>query len=150
MKDGMTSTEIVATDVTATNLSGTNFAGGAGEVGAAEIGNNVITNAQMATNGASGTTVGLEFATVKTGSPSAGGNSIQFGTDTAAGEAKWIVFGTAFAAAPVVTLSPAFSGTIAATHAYLGTVAVGSFSWIGNPSGTNSTFHWQACGSGRV
>jgi hypothetical protein len=67
------------------------------------------------------------------------------GITNSAGEAKWVTFSNTYSAAPNVTITPAGSATIASTHAYLASVAAGSFSYVAEPSGID--FHWQAIGS---
>jgi len=102
----------------------------------------------MATNGATGTTVGLEFATIKTGSPSVGGNALQFGTgDTSAGSILWVVFGTAFKAAPSIALTT-IGATANGTSVIGSPVVVGSFLAVSEVA--SQPFHWIAAGSGRV
>ena len=147
--------EISSGAVTAVNLATgavMNYAlsGGqcSGTVIADRIVNSSITNLQMATNGATGTTVGLEFATIKTGSPSVGGNALQFGTgDTSAGSILWVVFGTAFKAAPSIALTT-IGATANGTSVIGSPVVVGSFLAVSEVA--SQPFHWIAAGSGRV
>jgi len=115
-------------------------------IGAGKIKNAALTATQLANNSASGAIVATAFPTVKTGSPSVGGNSIQFGEDSAIGSpGGWVVFGTGFAAAPKVLLTSV--GSTAQIAPYLVTIAAGSFQYVGE---NTIVHHYTAIGSGRI
>lgn len=141
MNDGLASTEIRSTDFTATGsliaalISGNTTAVGAGEIG----------NAELANNACSGGKVSLEFGPIGTGSPIAFGRMAQAGTGTTStGSVLWVVFGRAFAAAPLVVVSPA-GGTAGDLNG--SPIAVGSF--LCTSEVASSPFNWIAIGSGR-
>ena len=114
----------------------------------AKINADAVTNAKIATNGASGLSVGLEFATVKSNAGAAG-NNIQFAgaATTDAGSQVWTVFGTAFAATPIVVAMN--QDTInEPVLVPAGSITTGSFQAISTSA--SEQFMWIACGSGRV
>lgn len=117
-------------------ISGATLAVATGEVG----------NAELATAAASGTKVSTEFSPVKTGSPSAGGLSIQAGAqDTGGGSQAWAVFGTAFAAAPTLAL-----GVVDATGGWVLGSPVGAGSALITSENASTLVNYIAIGSGRV
>lgn len=99
----------------------------------------------LANNAASGTRVSLEYPVSYTGSPSARNTAYQFGTGaTNTGSVLWVVFGTAFAAAPaVVCTSNGAIGNVAGSP-----VVAGSFRAFS--TNASEQFSWIAAGSGRV
>lgn len=147
MNDGLASFEIRAGTVSGTNLLGTNISGAAADLAVLAAGASEIGNAELGTGAASGTKISTEYAPIKTGSPVAPGNAVLFGTGaTSAGSIAWVVFGSAFAAAPTFLVT----SRKAAPDAYItgSPVTVGSALVVA--AGGAVDFAWMAAGSGRL
>ena len=140
LKDGIPSLEFNSATLSGSQIFMTNISGGTLAVSASEIG-----NAELGANAASGLKVSSEYGTM-TGSPAVPGNCLQFGTRTLGTDSGlWLIYGTAFKAAPVVTVTN--TKTLTALQ-ISGTVNAGSCFVIGTTA--SDTFSWIACGSGRV
>jgi len=105
-----------------------------------------IDNYELGAGAASGTKVSSEYATVTVGSPSAPGNSIQSNIATVgAGSTIWVVFPTAFAAAPKCVATYC-DGTVASVAG--SPFGAGSVLFTGETA--SKKIHWICVGSGRV
>jgi len=136
MKDGLKTEQFVTDD-----LSGTTTV-----IEAAEIGSGGILNVNISGGQCSGTKVSTGFGTITTGSPSAGGKCVQANVATVgAGSTIWVVFPTAFAAAPFCTASYCDTtlGDVAGSP-----YAAGSVLFTGETAAKK--IHWICVGSGRV
>ena len=153
LKVGLIPLEVVAdtlsgTGVFATNISGTTAALGASEIGTAEIGSGAILNVNLSGAQVSGTKVSPEFGPVGTGSPIAFGRMIQAGNGTtSAASGLWVVFGRAFAAAPVSVVCTSIGATANATQVIGSPILAGSF--LATSETASQLFSWMAIGSGR-
>lgn len=135
LKDGLASLEL-----NSTTFSGTNAQFSAGQIDTSEIGSGAILEVNI-----SGAQVGAaKQSFIGTGSPTGYGLSVQCGSSTFTNTAVTVTFGTAFAAAPIATITLLASG---ANHGYVTGTAAGSFVALGE-SGIN--FSWIAVGSGDI
>lgn len=142
LKDGLPDREVHSTTFSGTNVLGTNISGTTLAVGAGEVG-----NAELADAACSGTKVSAEFGTIANGSPSAYGQSVQAGTGTlGAGSDVWVTFGTGFAAAPEVVVTP--TASLQDIFVEAGSTNTGSFYAQGETA--SETFSYVAVGSGRL
>ena len=88
----------------------------------------------------------VKQAFVGTGSPTAYGNTIQFGKNTStAGSVLDVVFGTAFKAAPNVVVSEADASALSSVVLVAGSIATTGFTAL--TTGGSKDVHWVACGS---
>ncbi len=162
MNDGMASTQILATQFSGTTLEATNISGasvdaavlaaGASEIGATEIAGGAVTSSKILSGNVlavhiSGQQVQSQHhAVIGTGSPTVYGNIVKFGTAAlGAGSNAWVVFGTAFKAAPVVVVSHN-DGATTGIWVASGTAGAGSVQIEGATA--SKAFNWIACGSG--
>jgi len=118
------------------------FAGTGPEVTSTELGSGAVLSAHI--SGGQVNSSHLSTNLVYTGSPAAGGNSVQAGVATlGAGSSVWVVFGKAFKSAPYVTVS--------AVDDTLQDLRVGSPVTAGSCQVFGATaskdFHWIAVGS---
>lgn len=138
--------EIGSGNVLAANISGgviTNTHFVSGGILGPNISGGTITNSHMVAN----TLTAASHRIVGQGSPSVFGFSMQVGSAVATDVAVWAVFGTGFAAAPRVQMTLAQSGVVGTAAPMLGTVAAGSFSFLGQ---SGLIYHYLAVGSGAI
>jgi len=133
MYDGLASQTDIRTigSIQAALISGNVAALGAGEIGAGEIASGAVTFSHLATN------------RIMTGSPSAGGLSVQAGTATlSAGSSVTVTFGTPFKATPYVvcTVADIQAGTATASG-----ISTTGFTAYGTTAGKE--INWIAIGS---
>lgn len=122
-----------------------------GAVTAAELGTDAVTTAKISGLAVTAAKIGAEAVTipkhqiVATGSPTAYGNGVQFGTGTlTAGSNLVVVFGTAFKATPNVVAMHTDGATVE-IWAGSNTANVGSVTFEGITA--SRAFSWIACGS---
>lgn len=142
LRDGLASLQVVSQDISGTNIYGaTDLQVAAGTVG----------NAELANNAASGTKVSLEYpVALGLGSPAIGNIAFQAGSSaTTGGSQVWLVFPTAFAAAPQsVVVAPLNLASAAGNLLTVGSVTAGSC--LVQSEAASKTFSWFAIGSGRI
>ena len=136
LKDGLPDLEVHSTTVSGTTA----------QFGDAELGAGAIGNAEIADDACSGTKVSNEYSPIKTGSPSVGGLSILTGNvNTGAGSNATVTFGTAFAAAPTMFVTPT-----ADTTGWMRVAGTVTASGVVESESASVSGAWIAIGSGRV
>lgn len=111
----------------------------------AEIASQAVSGNKLASGGVPLVACAPAIGEVLTGSPAVGNTVIQFGAaSTGAGSDAWVVFGSAFAAAPAfVALSNG------AVEAACGSPVVAGSAYV-RMATASKPFSWLAAGSGRV
>ena len=124
-----------------------------GAVGTAALLDGGVATADLADTSVTTAKLGAESVTapkqafVGTGSPTGFGLSVQTGTVTASDVVVTASYGTAFAAAPILTFGIAESGALATAPGMAVGIAAGSFTFLGQ---SGLTYNYVAIGSGAL